>query len=287
MDILLSIQPRDESDIVKFSQAYTLFPAVDTLLSYLASPHAGHDNEPDEFMDRFDDLMQCIIEFCLLQPRSMDWVITVLFDVIKKIPKEAVCELGEGPEGARLDLERFFGNYTDLYTVGGTVPHVGTFPKEKYSIQFSPEEVRDRPDDVLEKIKNERKSRWKTMIMQCFAVRCHVLETPFNPHNKALDDRLLAFIGVQMDLTRDNWNKVDCIGLLTALRGSAAYLLLTLSESEREGKKQEWMNGLGGLLSTNGEQRDVGRNVDFQIKHHAAVSFEIPYFSPPTSIEND
>lgn len=275
MHIWLSIQPRDEANIVNPSHAYTLSPAADTLISYLTAPPGTHAEEYDEFSDRFTDVLLCLIEFCLLQPRSMDWGITVLFQVIKKIPKDAVCELGEGPEGARLDLERFFGNYTDLYTVGGTGPKVGTFPRAKYAVQFSSEEVKERPEDVIEKIKNERKRRWKTMIMQCFAARCHVLETPVHPHNKALDDRLLAFIGFQLDLTKDFWNKVDCIGLLTVLRGSASYLLSTFPEAEREVKKQEWIQGLSGLLSTNGEERDVVDNVDFQIKAHGAVSLHI------------
>jgi len=281
LDIWLSIRPRDESDVVEPSSSSSISTASDTLLAYLTSPPGAHADEFDDFGDRFANLEHALIEFCLLHPRSMDWGITVLFQVIQNVPMNAVCELGEGQEGARLDLERFLGNYTDLYSGGGTKPLVGTMPKyrsdvkDQFAVQFSAEEVKERPDDVIEKMKNLRKTRWKTMITQCFAARCHVLETPVHPYNRALDEKLLAFIGLQLDWAKTSWNKVDCIGILTMLRGSASYLLSTSPEAEREEKKQEWTSRLSALLFTIGEGRELDDKADdFRIKAHVAVSFQ-------------
>lgn len=280
LNIWLSIQPRLESDIVDPFSSSTISAEADTLIAYLTSPAGAHANKFDAFYDRFTYLEHALIEFCLLHPRSMDWGITVLFHVIKNLPHDAICELGQGPEGARLDLERFFGNYTDLYS-DGTMPHVGTRPKarsdvkEQFAVHFSSKEVKERPDDVIEKMKNLRKSRWKTIITQCFAARCHVLETPVHPYNGALDRRLLTFIDLELDLASSAWNEVDCIGVTTMLRGSASYILSTLPEDEQEEKKQEWMNRLCTLLFTIGEGREVDDKADdMRIKAHAAVSFQ-------------
>lgn len=153
----------------------------------------------------------------------MDWGITVLYEVIKNTPADAVSTLGEGPEGARLYLERFFGDCLSLYQ-DGTRPKVGTKPRDRlgakdpFLVQFSAEEIEERTDNVIDKMANLRKSRWKTIIFGCFSARCHVLDTLVHPYKEALVQRLLELLDLQLDLTKQEWNKVDCVGLLTMLR---------------------------------------------------------------------
>jgi hypothetical protein len=281
LNIWLSARPLYEVDIVQPSSSSTVATAADALIAYLTSPPGAHADEFDDFSDRFANLEHALIEFCLLHPRSMDWGITVLFRVIRNVPNDAICELGEGPEGARLDLERFLANYTDLYS-DGTMPRVGTRPqggsgvRDKYAVQFSSEEVKDRPDDVIKKMENLRKSRWKTLMTQCFSARCHVLQDPIHLYNSALDMRLLTFIDLELDLTNSAWNSVDCIGILTMLRGSASYMISTLPEDEQKKKRQAWKHRLNILIFTIGEGREVDDKADeFRIRSHAAVSLPL------------
>jgi hypothetical protein len=280
LEIWLSIRSHHENDVVDPSSPTIISTVAGTLTAYLTSPPGAYADEFDDFANRFARLMHALIEFCLLHPRSMDWGITVLFQVIKSMPADAVCELGEGPEGGRLDLERFFGNYVGLYSAR-TRPRVGTTPKyrsdvkDQFAVQFSSEEVEELTDDVVDKMVNLSKTRWKSMTMQCFAARFHGLETPTHPYNGDLDERLLVFLDLQLDLMKPAWNKIDCIGLLTMLRGSASYLLSTFPGEEREKKKQGWIKGLKHLLSTSQEGREVDDKADdFRIKYHAAVSFQ-------------
>ncbi|CAJ2503435.1 Uu.00g108290.m01.CDS01 [Anthostomella pinea] len=280
LDIWLSIRPQNEADIGHPSSSPTIDAAADTLLTYLASPPGAYAEEFDDFSNRFWSLINALIEFCLLHPRFMDWGITVLYRVIAKVPTDAAGELGEGPEGARLDLERFLGTYLNLYN-DGTRPQVGTKPKDSpdakdpFTVQFSAEEVEARADDVVQKMANLRKSRWKTMMVQCFAARCHVLETVAHSYKEALVRRLLEFLGIQLDVAHREWNRVDCIGLLTMLRGSSSYLLSTFPAEEREQKKQEWVKGLTSLLSTSHEGREPEDKADdIRVKSHAALALE-------------
>ncbi|KAM0809454.1 hypothetical protein AB5N19_09798 [Seiridium cardinale] len=279
LDIWLSLRPQKETDIVKPSSSPTIEAAAATLLAYLTSPDGSHANEFDDFSNRFARLEHALVEFCLQHPRSMDWGITVLYQVIRGTPTDAAGEFGEGPEGARLDLERFFGNYVSLYT-DGTRPQVGTKPRDRpdakdpFLVRFSAEEVEERADDVIERMANLRKSRWKTMIVECFSARCHVLETVVHPYKQALVNRLLEFLVLQLDITKPEYNKIDCVGTLTMLRGSASYLLSTFPAEERENTKQEWINGLNNLLSTSHEGREADDKADdIRVKSHAAVSF--------------
>lgn len=279
LDIWLSIRPQDDSTITEPSSSPTILPAANALLTYLTAPLGEHTDEFDDFSNRWVRLLHALIEFCILYPRSMDWGITVLFQVIKGISNDAICELGEGPAGARLDLERLFGDYVDLYHEG-TTPRIGTKPKyrsdvkDQFAIQFSEEEVETRPADVIEKMNNLRKSRWKSIITQCFSVRCHVLEDPVHPYNSALDQRLLTFLNLELDLTSAAWNKVDCIGMLNMLRGSASYFLSVLPKEEREKQRQGWIDGLSKLIFTSGKGREADDKADdFRVKAHAAVGF--------------
>ncbi|CAI6085079.1 unnamed protein product [Clonostachys chloroleuca] len=222
-NIWLSVRPQNEADIINPSSSSTTKVAADTLLTYLISQPGTHADEFDEFVDRSARLHHALIEFCLFYPRSMDWGITVLYEVIKNTPADAVSTLGEGPEGARLDLERFFGDCLSLYQ-DGTRPKVGTKPRDRlgakdpFLVQFSAEEIEERTDNVIDKMANLRKSRWKTIIFGCFSARCHVLDTLVHPYKEALVQRLLELLDLQLDLTKQEWNKVDCVGLLTMLR---------------------------------------------------------------------
>ncbi|CAH0052194.1 unnamed protein product [Clonostachys solani] len=280
LDIWLSIRPQNEADIINPSSSPTIKTAADTLLTYLTSQPGTYADEFDEFDDRSARLHHALIEFCLLCPQSMDWGIKVLYEVIRNTPADAVGALGEGPEGARLDLERFFGDYVSLYE-DGTRPKVGTKPsdrpnaKDPFLVQFSAEEVEERADDVIDKMANLRKSRWKTIIVMCFSTRCHVLETVVHPYKEALVRRLLEFLDVQLDPTKREWNKVDCVSLLTMLRGSASYLLSTFPAEERRVKKQGWIMGLNNLLSTSHEGREAEDKADdMQVKSHAALALK-------------
>lgn len=261
LDIWLSVRPRNESNTIDPSSSSDVLTATDKFIAYLTSQSGAQADEFDDFSNRFANLEHALIEFCLLHPRSMDWGITVFFQVINNVPNDARCELGKGPEGARLDFERFLGNYIDLY-----------YDRTR---QFSSEEVKQRPDDIIQKMKYSRKRRWKNMITQCFSARCHALEVPARPNNKYLDQRLLTFIELNSDLARPHWNQVDCIGIMTILRGSASYLLSILPEEEQEEKKHEWIQQLNTLLYTIGERREVGDKADdFHIKAHAAVGIQ-------------
>ncbi|KAI1870384.1 uncharacterized protein JN550_005312 [Neoarthrinium moseri] len=280
LDIWLAIRPQNEVDIVSPSSSTTIEPAADSIVAYLTSPPGAQADEFDDFSNRLERVFHALIEFCVLHPRSMDWGITVLYRVITDIPADAASELGEGPEGARLDLERFFGNYVSPYA-DGTGPQIGTKPKDRpdakdpFTVQFSAEEVEERPDEVIQKITNLRKSRWKTTIVQCFSARCHVLETVVHPYKEALVKRLLYLLGFQLDITGPDWNKIDCVGLLTMLRGSASYLLSTFPAEEQEGKKQEWIKGLNNLLSTSHEGREADDKADdIRVKSHAALALK-------------
>ncbi len=276
LDIWIEIRPRDEEEIIH--PRSTISTAADTLIAYLTSPLKAQDDEFDDFSNRFAKLEQALIEFCLLYPRSIDWGITVFFDVIRNIPKDAPCELGTGPKGARLDLERFLGDFTNLY-VGGTMPKVGMEPacpldaKDQSAVHFSSAEVKERTEDVIEKMKNLRKRRWKTLITLYFSARCHALESPTRPNNKYLDQQFL-FFSDQFYLESFGWTRINCISILTMLRGSASYLLSAVPQESREGTRQRCIDNLRIWLLTSGEGREAGDKADdFHIKAHAAVSY--------------
>jgi hypothetical protein len=109
--------------------------------------------------------------------------------------------------------------------------------KGQFVVQYSAAEAKERPDDVIENMENLRKTGWKTMVTQCFAARCHVLETPIHPYKRPLDERLVITVGLQLDLAKASGNKVDYIGILTMPRGSASYFFYDFAGGGARGEE--------------------------------------------------
>ncbi|KAF2019184.1 hypothetical protein BU24DRAFT_489206 [Aaosphaeria arxii CBS 175.79] len=280
LDIWVSVKPQNEADLASPSTSSTVQAAANTLWTFLDTPPGAFTAEFEDFDNRFARVENALVELCLLHPRSMDWGIAVMYQIIKDAPGDAIFGLGEGSEGARRDLERFFGNYLSFYA-DGTHGSVGTKPKDRqgakdpFTVQFTAREVEDHADEVVKKMANIRKNRWKTMIVQCLAARCHVLETVEHAYKQALVNQLVEFLEIQLDISHREWSTIDCVGLLTMLRGSAAYLLSTFPAEERETKRQDWIKGLNSLLSTSHQGRaPEDKADDIRIKSHAALALK-------------
>lgn len=136
-----------------------MIPAADVFLAYLSAPLGEHAYEFDDFSNRWARLLHTPFEFCLLNPVSMHRGIIVPYQIMQGISSDAVCELGEGPTSARLDLERFAKHNAPYRNNEKDMSEV----KYQFAISSSEEEVRRRPDDVIEKMKNLRKTRWNKM----------------------------------------------------------------------------------------------------------------------------
>jgi hypothetical protein len=278
LSIWLSNQPKDLTDLTNTSSSNTT-TASTAILSFLARSDGP---SPDTFDNRLGGVYGSLVEFCMQQPRSMDWALRVLKMVISSIPEGCKTQYGTGPVGVRKDFQWFLINFVGFYD-GNIEPDVGMAPwldedvVDASNIQFSAEDAQMRTEEVIKKMNNMRKIRWKTIILMVIAGRCHALDVARTQTHGSPGNNLVQWIDYAFKLEKREgippWNRVDCLADLTMLRGSAKSLLGAIPDVEREGKLKEWIEGVTRLLVTGSDGRQLGDKADdFHIKAHAAVS---------------
>jgi hypothetical protein len=221
----------------------------------------------------------------------MDWTLHILDNILKNVPLNAKTDHGTGPDGARSYFRWYLLDFTRFYE-GDVEPDVGAVPllkedaADSSTVPFTLQEVQKRTDDVIAKVVNLRKNRWKSIIMVILSGRCYVLDVlrlnlPLSEGHAEkhgyTGDNLVNWIDKALDLGPrpgiPPWNRVDCIAALTMLRGCAKSLVETIPMEKLEEKKTAWVEGVNRLLVTDGSGRKIGDKADdFHIKAHAAVS---------------
>lgn len=208
----------------------------------------------------------------------------MVFEIIKRIPENADCGIEghlRGPDKCRKKLERFFADILQVPQGDGGRPQIGTkttyvHDRTAQSMQIASEEVEECPDEVIDLLRKVRLRRWRYIIQVCLIERCHAIETPVSPTDQeesTLDYWLKFNVKIGLYSETERWNETVCVGLITMLRGSAAYFLSTFPLEEQAAMKEEYIHSLTKLMYTVGEGREIGDKADiFRVKSHAAVS---------------
>ena len=224
-----------------------------------------------------EQIICILLEFCGSQPAGIDWALLTFDTLLKDIPPDGKFSDGTGPEGAREVFRWYIIDHAVFYQ-GDVSPSIGRETAwdgeaiDSSTVYFLAEEVKDKPDDVIQKMENLAKARRDFMVLMAVKGRAYALDVVRVQTREYPGDSTGEFVDLALDYEHGGsppWSRVDCVACLLMLRGCAKSLLETTPVHKREAKKKSWVDGLEKLLVSGVEDKVD----DFYIKAHAAVCF--------------
>ncbi|KAJ9635201.1 hypothetical protein H2199_008687 [Coniosporium tulheliwenetii] len=205
--------------------------------------------------------VQDITNFGYKKPPALDYAIRVFAGANNLLPDTVRNHYGNG--GARpWDV--------------GTETAWDSDADEASNVNFQGQELREKMDMVLEKMRNFQALRREIIVHMALQGRCHSLDVARHRRHDFDGERAVHLIDLSLDSYHEPsppWCKIDFIGNCIMLRGGAKSLLESMPSERREEKLRSWREGYTAFLRYDTEEGQKRRNKDndFVLKAHAAM----------------
>ena len=200
-------------------------------------------------------------QYATSNPHAIDFTVSVLAEAIKLLPDTVSNEYGKGSKAGIEALGWWINEEADCFnSVEPPNPAGSLEPTDKSNLIFKNEEVNDRLDAVLQRIREWHEERTKIIVSMAIASRCFALNI-----NRETGGEQIAGL-INGNLQRDNrWTKADFVASCVLLRGCAKSLIHILPDGQDQ--LARWKSDFRRFLLP--DER-TGDN-DFAVKQHAAV----------------
>ncbi|KAK9415038.1 hypothetical protein SUNI508_10643 [Seiridium unicorne] len=268
-----------------FNQFHKQGPkAIETAAEALAKHITTSTNQQDALASTQWD----ILNFSYKNPQAIDYLLRVYYHMSNILPPEVKNYYGAGGDAARRSLAMFFQQqvrslnpYVEPEDVGETVverdwDYDGT---EYANATFTRDEVAGGLDKVLDKIRNVRDQRMKTVVAWTVEARAHALGvakagTGEQAHLPMHFSGLLKPASLGHN-TISPWSKADFISGCVGLRAAAKSYLDECTVENREALIKTWKADVAEFLLDGDQAADDKhkkfRDGDFHIKYHSAL----------------
>ncbi|KAJ9666606.1 hypothetical protein H2201_003265 [Coniosporium apollinis] len=252
--------------------------ASEALADLIVNASVSYDSSSEIVFQSVKD----ITNFGYKRPSALDYAIRVFAGANDLLPDTVRNHYGKGPtagEGQlvfwQIEQSRFFQGGAGPWDVG-TETAWDPDADEASNVNFQGQELREKMDMVLEKMRNFQALRREIIVHMALQGRCHSLDVARHRRHDFDGERAVHLIDLSLDSYHEPsppWCKIDFIGNCIMLRGGAKSLLESMPSERREEKLRSWREGYTAFLRYDTEEGQKRRNKDndFVLKAHAAM----------------